>query len=178
MSIETAFLLEVSTSKPQRWSMGPRSWACSWANQNLMCLLRDPAVHQSVLHHSGQRDGLSPWRTSDTWRPQTGPEILREWWWGWIDKREGCCLYCGVSDDCVCDCVCLQLFHSLSSHVYYEARVCVFVCLFTCSFQISSADWWIWLVDWWRALKWWNRDNDCSISQRCQAAAAAVPHVP
>lgn len=82
VSKKTTFLLEVSTAKPWHWSMGPQSWACSWANQILMCLLRDPAVHQSLLHHSGWRDGLSAWRTSDTWCPQMGQEILSKGWWG------------------------------------------------------------------------------------------------
>ncbi len=54
----------------------------SAAEQIRPSCLKDPAVHQSLLHHSGQRDDLSAWRTSDTRCPQTGPEILSEGWWG------------------------------------------------------------------------------------------------
>lgn len=153
-SIESTFLLDAQTAKPQSWSMGPQSWTWSWANHNVMCLLRDPAVHQRLLHQGGQRDGLSVWRTSDTWRTQTGPEILKEGWWGWIDKREECCLYRKVSDDCMRDSVCAQQLHCLSSHVSHE-----FVCLSPVCMSLPglfSSDWWIWLMTDEELWKWWN----------------------
>ena len=78
ISIETAFLFDFLTAKPHHWSKGPQVWACSWTNQNLMCLLRDPAFHQCLFHHSGQMDGLLEWRMSDTWHPHMRQETLSE----------------------------------------------------------------------------------------------------
>lgn len=106
MSIETAFLLEVTTVTLQRWSMGPQSWACTRANQSLMCLLRDPAVHETLFHHSRQMDGLSAWKASDTWRHRWGQGY-------WVRDDGDGLIRKGVLSLLSSEwwCMCVQLFH-------------------------------------------------------------------
>lgn len=162
IEIETAFLHEVWTAKRQCWSMGPQSWACSWANQTqIMCLLRDPTVHRSLLHHSRRRNGLSAWRTSDTWRPQTRPEILSKGWCGWIHKREHTLHdFLSLSWNEWWLCVCTAV--SLSVLTCLMWGTCVFICLHACCCS--------WLMNMAMTDEGENDeicDNDCSLSHGC-----------
>lgn len=125
MSIETAFLLEVTTVSLQRWSMRPQSLAFTWANQNLMCLLRDPAVHKILLHHSKRMDGLLTWKASDTQ------------WHGWCqryrarDDGDGLiwkgAVVSRASDDCVCTAVSVCTHMSNMWHMCLSVYISRFV---------------------------------------------------